>query len=55
MIQRLEQFASAIFEISRSWHRLGELPVYGLKALYAVRRAGPLYPVLRPMDEGGRS
>ena len=33
MIRRFEQFTSAIFEISRCWHRLAgeELSIYGLK------------------------
>ena len=38
MIQRFEQFTSAIFEISRCWHRLAEeeLSVYGLTGPHAV-------------------
>ena len=38
MIQRFEQFTSAIFEISRCWHKLAEeeLAVYGLKGPYAT-------------------
>ena len=38
MIQRFEQFTSAIFEISRCWHKLAEeeLSVYGLKGPYAT-------------------
>ncbi len=38
MIQRFEQFTSAIFEISRCWHRLAEdeLSVYGLKGPHAT-------------------
>ncbi len=38
MIQRFEQFTSAVFEISRCWHRLAEqeLSVYGLKGPHAT-------------------
>lgn len=38
MIQRFEQFTSAIFEISRCWHKLAEeeLSVYGLKGPHAA-------------------
>lgn len=38
MIQRFERFTSAIFEISRCWHRLAEeeLSVYGLKGIHAA-------------------
>lgn len=38
MVQRFEQFTSAIFEISRCWHRLAEeeLSVYGLKGTHAT-------------------
>lgn len=38
MLQRFEQFTSAIFEISRCWRKLAEdeLSVYGLKGPYAT-------------------
>ena len=38
MIQRFEQFTSAIFEISRCWHKLAEeeLSVYGLRGPHAA-------------------
>ena len=38
MIQRFEQFTSAVFEISRCWHKLAEeeLSVYGLKGPHAT-------------------